>query len=168
MAADRIRQILSEEVVKPADQCIRGEWCPPWIHIPPIALPAEVLDHFSKLKRKLNGCAVAANILRRVELPGASNVYRNTGPVSPVANILCAKLKEAADSGCGTRSRRYAADQVCWKAVVVQESLNHGLVWPLHSTSENLPRKTNVFDSLRCPPVVRYKFAGYKTCVSLA
>src|SRR6266550_4406935 len=137
MAADRNRQILSEEVVKPADQCIRGKWCPPWIHIPPIALPAEVLDHFSKLKRKLNGCAVAANILRRVELPGASNVYRNTGPVSPVANILCAKLKEAADPGSGICRRRYAVEQVFGDAIVVYESLNHGLVWPLLATAKS-------------------------------
>ena len=110
LTADGDGQTLSYEVVKLADWFTRGEHFLHRNHFLPIAFQAKILDHLSKVKGKLNSCAVATNMLRSIELRIARNVCRNTGLAPAVANVVCAKLEEANIPGRGIGSRCYTAE----------------------------------------------------------
>jgi len=95
MAADRYRQILLKQIVKPAEtQCIEAKGAFMEFIFRPIAIPAVGCHHFSKLKRKLNGCCRrgAHRVMRRMSAH-AKSTEKPDG--SPVADMLAPNCKRS-------------------------------------------------------------------------
>ena len=149
LPTDRNWEAPSNEIVKLANR-FTSEDFPTANHFLPIMFQAKILNHLSKAKRKLNCRTVTANIFQSIEFSGIRNGCRSPGLASPVANIISAKLKEAAISGCAVGSCRHTSERVWGNTIIVQESLVHGLVGPVLSLAESLQKKKdNCHDSLR-------------------
>jgi hypothetical protein len=93
-----------------------------------VAFPAEIFDYLSETKRKLNCCAVAANIFRSIELLRTRYVRGDSGPASPVANVTITESKEADISGREVGGCGCGRERVRGQTIIVQESLIHALV----------------------------------------
>jgi hypothetical protein len=128
LPTERNRKTPSYRVVKLMNCLVFDEHFSARNHFLPIVFQAEIFDCLSETKGKLNCCAVAANIFRSIELSGTRCVRSNSGPASPIANVIIPELKETEISRRAVGGRRCERERVQGQTIIVQESFIHALV----------------------------------------